>query len=264
MFSTAILEEPQQYANASLLLTDQSSSLNIGLLEKSLVGMTGQIPHVHHLEEVSTGSTDGKTWIILALETFSLLHISETQFITLQNILLRSHAILWVTRGARNSSPEASMVDGLARVVRSENAGVRLVTLDLSNSPALSDIDTASMIARVYARVCASNTDCDLEDLEFIEEKGIIHVRRVIENLDKDRYITRETQQPVPEPQPFIQTGRNLRFKIGTPGLLDSIYFEDDPSIIQPIADDQVELEVKATGVRRPLFPPLRLLIRLQ
>ena len=256
MFSTAMPEESQQYAKASLLLTDQSQSLKIGRLEKSLVDLTGKFPEVHHFEHVETGSVDGKTWIVLAFETFSLLQLSGTRFTTLQNILLSGQAILWVTRGARSSSPEASMIDGLARVIRSENASVKLVTLDLSDSPALSDVDTAILISRVHARVFGSNTDYNLEDLEFIEEKGIIHVRRVIGHVDKDRYIMRETQQPVPEPQPFVQTSRNLRLKIGTPGLLDSIYFEDDPTIKQPVADDEVELEIRATGVRRLQFPP--------
>lgn len=229
----------------------------------SLVDLTGKSPDVFHFEHVGTGSIDGKTWIVLAFETFSLLHLSETRFATLQNLLLRGQAVLWVTRGARNSSPEASMIDGLARVIRSENAGVKLVTLDLSDSPALSDIDTASVISSVYARVSASDTAYNLEDLEFIEDKGTIDVRRVVEHMDKDRYIMLETQQPIPEPQPFVQTGRNLRLKIGTPGLLDSIYFEDDPRTEQPVADDEVELEIMATGVRWPNSPSLNLLMRM-
>ena len=263
MFSTAVSETSQNYAKASLLLTDQSQSPNIGQLETSLVDLTGKSPDVFHFEDVGTGSIDGKTWIVLAFETFSLLHLSETRFATLQNLLLRGQAVLWVTRGARNSSPEASMIDGLARVIRSENAGVKLVTLDLSDSPALSDIDTASVISSVYARVSASDTAYNLEDLEFVEDKGTIDVRRVVEHVDKDRYIMLETQQPIPEPQPFVQTGRNLRLKIGTPGLLDSIYFEDDPRTEQPVADDEVELEIMATGVRWPNAPPLNLLMRM-
>ena len=262
LFSTAVPEYPQKYAKASVLLTDQSQSTKIGRLETSLVDLTGKPPDVHHFEHVETGNIDGKTWIVLAFETFSLLHLSETRFATLQNLLLRGQALLWVTRGARNSSPEASMIDGLARVIRSENAGVKLVTLDLSDSPALSDVDTASVISSVYRRVFASDTAYSLEDLEFIEDNGVIDLRRVMEHVDKDRYIMLETQQPIPEPQPFVQTGRNLRLKIGTPGLLDSIYFEDDPNIEQPIADDEVELEVMATGVRRANSPPPHLLMK--
>lgn len=187
LFSTAVPENPQKYAKNSLLLTDQSQSTKIGRLETSLVDLTGTPPDVHHFEHVETSSIDGKTWIVLAFETFSLLHLSETQFTALQKLLLSGQAILWVTRGARNSSPEASMIDGLARVIRSENASVKLVTLDLSDSPALSDVDTASVISSVYRRVFASDTAYNLEDLEFIEDNGIIDVRRVMEHVDKDR-----------------------------------------------------------------------------
>ena len=133
---------------------------------------------------------------------------------------------------------------------------MKLVTLDLSDSPAPSDVDTARVISSVYRCVFASDTAYNLEDLEFIEDNGIIDIRRVMEHMDKDRYIMRETQQPIPEPQPFVQTGRNLRLKIGNPGLLDSIYFEDDPNLEQPVADDEVELEIMAAGVRRAILHP--------
>lgn len=251
MFSTAVSGGSQLQANASLLLTDRSESLKIGLLEKSLVDVTGQSPHVYHFDELSTSSVDDKIWIVLAFESFSLLQPSESQFVALQSVLLGSQGILWVTRGARGCSPEASMIDGLARVIRSENAGVKLVTLDLDDSPGLPDIEAASLISRVYAHVFASENASTVEDQEFDEEKGLIHIRRVLVYVNKDRYIMRETTQPVPEPQPFIQNGRDLRLKLGTPGLLDSIYFEDDPKSKQLIADDEVEVEIKATGVRR-------------
>ena len=192
IFFTAMPEDSQQYAKASLLLTDQSQSLRMRL-EKSLVDLTGKFSDVHHFEHLGTGIIDGKTWIFLAFEIFSLLQLSGAQFTTLQNILLRGQAILWVTRGVRSFSSEASLIDDLARVIRFENAGVKLVTLDLSDSSVLSDVDTASIISRVYIRVFESNTAYNLEDIEFIEDKEIIHVPRVIEHEDKDRYIMSET-----------------------------------------------------------------------
>ena len=91
LFSTAVPENPQKYAKASLF---QSHSTKIGRLETSLVDLTGKPPDIHHFEHVETGSIDGKTWIVLAFETFSLLHLSESRFTTLQNLLLRGQAIL--------------------------------------------------------------------------------------------------------------------------------------------------------------------------
>ena len=63
-----------------------------------------------------------------------------------------------------------------------------------------------------------------------------------------------KTWQHLPEPQPFMQESRNLRLNLGTPGLLDSIYFEDDLTLKQSMTDEAVELEIKATGVSRPIL----------
>ena len=254
MCSTATKGDFKRYPKASLLLAKPSQNFQIEILKETLIDVTGNSPDLQHLDELSAGSAEGKNWIALSLDDFSLLQISERRFIALQSVLLRSHGVLWVTRGARGRSPEAAMIDGLVRVVRSENAAVKLVTLDLDDSPSLSDTETASIIARVYTHVFGCDDATAIDDDEFVEEKGIIKVRRVVEDGNKDRYIMRETQRPVPEPQPFFREGRNLRLKIGTPGLLDSIYFEDDLTFKQPIADEAVELEIKATGVSTPLL----------
>ena len=229
MCSTATKGDFKRYPKASLLLAKPSTqTFKVENLKETLIDVTGNPPDLQHLDELSAAGSEGKNWIALTLEDFSLLQISERRFVALQNVLLRSHGILWVTRGARGRSPEAAMIEGLARVLRSENAAVKIVTLDLDDSPSLSDTETAGIIARVYAHVFGCDDTTAIDDDEFVEEKVIIKVRRVIEDGNKDRYIMRETQRPVPEPQPFVQEGRNLRLKLGTPGLLDSIYFEDD------------------------------------
>ena len=249
MFSTALKDSTSRYPGASLLLTERSQDFNVESLQKHFVDMDGNPPHLLHLDEINSHTSEGNYWIVLAFEGFSLSQVSESHFVALQSILLRSQGVLWVTRGVRGHSPEASMIDGLARVVRSENAAVKLVTLGLDDNPSLSDVETLKIISRVYAHVFGCSDNNTTDDHEFIEEKGIIKVHRILEDGNKDRYIMRETQKPMPEPQSFVQDGRSLRLRLGSPGLLDSIYFEDDPKLKQPIADEAVEVEIKATGV---------------
>ena len=237
-----------------MLLTEPSQDFDVKSLREYFVDMNGNLPHIQYLNEISSRSSNGSYWIILAFEGFSLSQLSESHFVALQSVLLRSQGVLWVTRGARGRSPEVSMIEGLARVVRSENAAVKLVTLGLDDSPSLSNIETWKTISLVYAHVFGCSDANTTDDHEFIEEKGIIKVRRILEDGSKDKYIMRETQQPMPEPQSFIQDGRSLRLKLGSPGLLDSIYFEDDPKLKRPIADEAVEVEIKATGVSPPVL----------
>ena len=254
MFSTAVKDATKRYPGASLLLTERSQEFDVKPLREYFVDMNGNLPHLQYLSEISSQSSDGNYWIVLAFEGFSLSQLSQSRFVTLQNILLTSQGVLWVTCGVRGRSPEASMIEGLARVVRSENAAVKLVTLSLDDSPSLSNIETWRIISLVYAHVFGCSDANTSNDNEFIEEKGIIKVRRILEDGNKDKYIMRETQQPMPEPQSFIQDGRSLQLKLGSPGLLDSIYFEDDPKLKQTIADEAVEVEIKATGVSPPLL----------
>ena len=222
MFSSATSVEFKQYPSVSLLLAKREQNFNIGALTESLTDVTGNSPHLQHLDEVDTGSSDSNNWIVLALEDFSLLHLSEYHFVALQHVLLRSQGVLWVTRGARGSSPEAAMIDGLARVIRSENAAVKLATLDLDDNPTLSDVESASIISRVYKQVFGATDAAIKDDREYVEDKGIVKVCRIVEHESKDRYIMQQTQQPVPEPQPFVQEGRKLRLKFGTPGNSES------------------------------------------
>lgn len=249
IFSTAVSTESLRYPPPGLLLGRSSNSFDIEALEEALINGTGHSAKVQYLDECQTGSSDGKTLIVLALDHLSLLRLSEAQFITVQAILMRSQGVLWVTRGASGHSPEAAMIDGLTRVVRSENAGVKLVTLDLDSCSDIGDARTASLVSKVYEHVFASTSAENVQDQEFVVEDGLIKIRRVVEDVDRDQYLMRETQQPVPEAQPFVQADRNLRLKLGTPGLLDSIYFEDDLMLQQAIGNESVEVEIKATGV---------------
>ena len=249
MFSTAISVDSKRYPNVSLVLAKHSQKFDIGALTDSLIDVTGNCPDLEHLDEIDTSNSDSRTWIVLALEDFSLLNLSKDNFVALQTVFLRSQGVLWVTRGARGRSPDAAMIDGLARVIRSENTAVKFSVLDLDDAPPLSDAETASIISRVYRQVFGAADAATVDDQEYIEDKGVIKIRRVVEHESKDRYIMRETQHPVPEPQPFVQEDRPLRLKLGTPGLLDSIYFEDDLTLEQPIADEEVEMDIKATGV---------------
>ena len=49
--------------------------------------------------------------------------------------------------------------------------------------------------------------------------------------------------------EPFLQPERPLRLTVGTPGLLDTLAFDDDPSVLEPLPDGFVEIEPKAFGV---------------
>ena len=250
MFSTATVQgESLGFPTPSIVLFEEFSgaSSTADPWANSFLRTTGQVPHMITFEGLSSENTH---YVVLAYQKSSLPDLFETQFAKLKDLFAKSESILWVTRGARGPMPEANMINGFARVLRSENAGVKFATFDLDPNSKLSDTESIDLITRVYAYAFCSENSGLSGDTEFLERDGCVEIPRIIEDVESDKYVTRETQRPSPEPQPFFQKNRHLEFKLATPGLLDSIYFEDNIDLEHPIQEGEVQIDVKATGVR--------------
>ena len=249
MFSTALCNEDPVYPEATIVLNGSHiSGISIEQLQNSLKALTGCATATTPL---SHAKMDGKYCIVLEADEPILSKITEDQFMALQGMCSGAKGILWVVRGAfyQSSMPDANLILGLARTIRSENSGVKFVTLDLDPQEIRSDADTADEIVRMFKTVFSSNAPSNHFDMEFAEHEGIIKVPRVVPDVEKDNFVMRETHEPVPEFQSFIQDKRPLRLKIRTPGLLDSLYFADDNRSVDPITDYMVGIDVKAVGM---------------
>ena len=141
------------------------------------------------------------------------------------------------------------MVTGFARTLRTENAGLRFVTLDLDDRHHLPDDQVADSISRVFELKFGSDAAGSPADTEFLETSGVLQIPRAVENKRKDEYVVRETNPAVPEPQPFVQTGRPLELRVGQVGQLNSIFFQDDSSLKCELGSDEVEISIKSTGM---------------
>jgi NADPH:quinone reductase-like Zn-dependent oxidoreductase len=73
-------------------------------------------------------------------------------------------------------------------------------------------------------------------------------IPRLFEDTELNKFLSNSANELKPELQPFRQPGRPLRMHVGTPGLLDSIYFVDDDRFAEILPPDWVQIEVKATG----------------
>lgn len=148
--------------------------------------------------------------------------------------------IVWVLEGAtmESAKPEQAMIVGLARVARSENDQLRLVTLDVP--PAHPNDLVSRRVLEVLDRT--------LEEDEITERDGCLFIPRV-EADDALNSKLRNGVNSEPRLEPLGQ-GRPLALKIGKVGLLETLVFEDDVEILdQDLADDEIEIEVKASAV---------------
>ncbi|TGJ75299.1 hypothetical protein E0Z10_g11026 [Xylaria hypoxylon] len=107
-----------------------------------------------------------------------LANISENNWDRLKVLISLGKPVLWVTTGAQTghvNEPENSMVQGLFRVVRREDPGVRLFTLDVQ-SPA--SLDSHWAIKRVLRTVLLNGGL--IPDNEYAERDGMLMVPRVV------------------------------------------------------------------------------------
>ncbi|OIW24709.1 putative polyketide synthase [Coniochaeta ligniaria NRRL 30616] len=213
----------------------------------SLERTTGRLPEVGSLYEVNVA---GKILVFLGeLHRPFLATLSPTEFSALQKILTAVQGVLWVVRGAyaRSANPEANMVTGLSRTIRSETA-LKFATLDLDAEFPLSEDDTSKAILKVFAAAFGSGSSATSE-LEFMERQGAFFTPRIVHDHEMNEFVNKQTNPSTLEPTPFADRGRHMRMDITTPGALDTIHFVDDTASEEPLAANEVEIEIKAIGL---------------
>ena len=202
------------------------------------------------IEDIADARIDGKICICLAEVDVPILSTcNETQWLAIRKMLSSASNVLWVTRGMDTEQVETSLIVGLARSSRSDNVALRLVTLDLdaySSSPQ----EASGIIAETLDKAFVQRAEGELsKDVEYAERGGHLVVPRLVEDTPLQQFLTPRSIVAEPEDQPFCQTDRALCLEVGSPGLLDSLRFIDDPSSSQPIASDELRMTPKAFGV---------------
>ncbi|KAI6712167.1 polyketide synthase 1 [Diplocarpon mali] len=216
-------------------------------LADSLQNSTGERPEIGTL-----GNTTAKEKLCIFISEIGeplLSTLMPSQFVALQKLLTNVQGILWVVRGAyaESDNPDANMVAGLSRSIRSETL-LKFATLDLDSKSSLSDELSVQAILKTFRTVFAADANAHCE-LEYMERKGSIFTPRIVNDDEMNKFVHKQTSPLALEPTPFSQDGRALKMTIGTSGFLDTIHFNDDPLPETSLAEDEVEIEVKAIGV---------------
>ena len=216
------------------------------------------------ISSLSTNTIPLKGKIVLSLTELStplLPDITPQDFTTLQRLTLEPTGLLWLTRsGALDGTrPELSLFTGLARSLRAEQEGFPCVTLDLdAGTEPLSSSAAVALIEHVFRQTFFVPNDARgvrferLRDREFVEKGGVLHVKRVVEDRALNKAIALRTHAAaarVPELQEVWQTGRPLKLSVGVLGALDSLFFDDNCAVREPLRDDEVEIEIRAVGL---------------
>lgn len=176
-------------------------------------------------------------------------------FTQIVSLVTRAKSVLWIScqaSGMDVHDPSKGLINGLARVVRRENGGMRFVTVNLQENYALSSSGTlVSRLLHIFSRSFAtpiSMTKSD-EDEYIVDSKGQILIPRVHADSKFDDWVKRALYTQNTEAGLFHQPDRPLKLDVETPGLLSSLRFVDDETPSNPLKPFDLELEAKAYGI---------------
>lgn len=175
---------------------------------------------------------------LLEIEKPMLESLSETDFQRVQTLMMSYERLLWLTWG---DSPSFGIIDGLARCVNNEIADTRVQVLHLSSEGMQHG---ASLVVRILQ---SSHTT----DNEFRERNSILQVQRIYRSPQENKNIHNHLEDSTRMTSIRCDPGSaGFQLQIGKPGFLDSLHFiRDENATVTPLAEDELEIEVKATGV---------------
>lgn len=201
------------------------------------------------LKEASVASDLEEKFCIFLIEIEKpfLSILDADAFTKLQHILTVVSGLLWVTGGGGQgqNEPHFHLVDGLARVLRSEFNNLDFVTLALEKIEAPLE-GHIRKILHVFKSTLSQSMD-DVE-LEYMEKNGMLQIGRVVEANDLNQDIGAKTASNQFTIQEFGK-GPPLSLHVACPGLLDSLQFLEDTMPSKNLAPGELEMKVHFTGV---------------
>ena len=178
---------------------------------------------------------------LMELESSFLEDLSEADFHEVKKIVLDSANLTWVTA---LDGPAGAVASGMARSIRNEIPGKLFRSLQVQQKSLSSPAELAFLIGQA-----ATTT---IPDDEFREDAGVLQVCRVVEDVPMNEDITQllvEGKENV-ENMALEQTDGPQMLAIRAQGMLDTLCVEDDDVAGTELGNDEVEIEVKATGLK--------------
>jgi NADPH:quinone reductase-like Zn-dependent oxidoreductase len=168
----------------------------------------------------------------------------DMQFQELKIILSKARSILWVNIMEEEVEiiPHAGVSTGLLRVMASENPSLAFTSIDIGKR------DLIDMMQRIIAlERTLQGGDIVSVNTEFRVSDGIFNISRLI----PDEELNERSLQSMKVETELLPIGDQppLAANFEKPGILGSVYFEEDPMSWMPLRDDELEVRTLAVGL---------------
>lgn len=168
-------------------------------------------------------------------------------FEAIQSTLKSGTNMLWLTRQTTGQEePCPGIMDGLVRVLRTENPQLVFVTLAVESTGAGLQEHVVT-IMRVLNATISHMKDRSFEP-EYVQKSGLLQISRIVEANYLDRQVSSQLSPKQRKVQDFGESP-HLTLSLESPGLLDSLVFVEDEKAAKPLAANEIEIEVRAVGL---------------
>ncbi|CAO2654476.1 Nn.00g112090.m01.CDS01 [Neocucurbitaria sp. VM-36] len=253
IIATAI-KGPKSYspraARTKLMIVHQGTNAQeeLATMLQETFEKNGLNSETYRLQLLQAPKSDSQyTYVFLPeLERPFLQRLSVDEFTTLRDTLSTAKGLLWLTARDKGASISAGcgMSDGLTRVLRAENRSAVIVTACL-------ELDIAHTMVQDILKVVKA-TDFDSVDQvyesSYLKQNGELCIGRVVVSSDMSQGLLQRSLPYQSKMQAFAESPP-LRLAIETPGLLDSICFEEDSIFEQSLGPNDIEIKVSHVGL---------------
>ncbi|KAL8635389.1 MAG: hypothetical protein Q9228_007114 [Teloschistes exilis] len=167
--------------------------------------------------------------------------LSDKDDDSLKKMVSSTNGLLWLTHGGpeSDSKPEAELVTGFSRCMRSENPSIKIIALSLES---LHDsVKIADTIVRVYGQTLLQSVQQGGIERAFVEKDGVLYIGRTVETDYLNAIVKNQVTTGIAQAYEWGQQPlRPLALGIATPGLLDTLEFSDDLASDLPLAEGEV------------------------
>lgn len=247
-------ERPQPATKYAVISTSSQKSKTLATALQSVFQKAGHDVSVFEWNSVTyIDVADRYTLSLAEWESPILANLTDEDWDKLIRVVHGSVGTLWITGSSAMecTHPMQSLMVGLSRAVRNEDAGTHLATLDIEAPEALKDESVLIIAAESVFRVATeySRADPVNQDHEFASRGKKIYVPRVERVQSVDSALRTYESKGEPVPVSFTGCERPLKLTIKTPGLLDTFRWVEDELHYTDLQEDWIEVQVKAVGL---------------
>lgn len=235
----------------ALILTTLESSNEILSLQQTLkrIGY-GRVEIAHPSKITEYALADVHCISTLDLECQYLAELNEAQYHDVKKLLTEVEHLLWITTEPQ-TNPYSSMSMGLLRTVRWErdSDGSNIITFIVPQQEidGLNHTRFLGEISKIIKHQFWNKSEVD-RHAEYILRNGITHIGRLDELAAGDQFLGTRSSKLYPKLQRLDETDYPIELQTAATGS-NEYHWVADLQHELPLADDEVEIEVRAVGL---------------